>query len=197
MTAQPLGPILHSYFLDHLIAVKGLRPGSVRSYRDTIRPAALVPRRREALQDHTPNARRSHPRADHRVPAPPRREPRQPHQHPQPATRRDPQPVRIHRLALARDARGLPASRRDPDETHRPTGNALPRTRRSPDAAAPHAEQRTPRAPRPGADPIPLQHRRARPRGRRPATGVPTASTNERDVHAYDRRELIPASDCS
>jgi integrase/recombinase XerD len=37
MTAQPLGPILHSYFLDHLIAVKGLRPGSVRSYRDTIR----------------------------------------------------------------------------------------------------------------------------------------------------------------
>ena len=37
MTAQPLGPILQSYFLDHLIAVKGLRPGSVRSYRDTIR----------------------------------------------------------------------------------------------------------------------------------------------------------------
>ena len=26
MTGQPLGPILHSYFLDHLIAVKGLRP---------------------------------------------------------------------------------------------------------------------------------------------------------------------------
>ena len=37
MTGQPLGPVLHSYFLDHLIAVKGLRPGSVRSYRDTIR----------------------------------------------------------------------------------------------------------------------------------------------------------------
>jgi integrase/recombinase XerD len=37
MTTQPLGQILHSYFLDHLIAVKGLRPGSVRSYRDTIR----------------------------------------------------------------------------------------------------------------------------------------------------------------
>ena len=37
MTAQPLGQLLHSYFLDHLIAVKGLRPGSVRSYRDTIR----------------------------------------------------------------------------------------------------------------------------------------------------------------
>jgi integrase/recombinase XerD len=33
----PLGQLLHSYFLDHLIAVKGLRPGSIRSYRDTIR----------------------------------------------------------------------------------------------------------------------------------------------------------------
>jgi integrase/recombinase XerD len=33
----PLGPLLHSFFADHLIAVKGLRPASVRSYRDTIR----------------------------------------------------------------------------------------------------------------------------------------------------------------
>jgi integrase/recombinase XerD len=33
----PVGPLLHSYFADHLIAVKGLRPASVRSYRDTIR----------------------------------------------------------------------------------------------------------------------------------------------------------------
>jgi site-specific recombinase XerD len=35
--AEPAGPLLHSYFADHLIAVKGLRPASVRSYRDTIR----------------------------------------------------------------------------------------------------------------------------------------------------------------
>jgi site-specific recombinase XerD len=34
---QPLGPALHSYFVDHLIVVKGLRSASVRSYRDTIR----------------------------------------------------------------------------------------------------------------------------------------------------------------
>jgi integrase/recombinase XerD len=34
---EPLGPILHSFFIDHLITVKGLRPSSVRSYRDTIR----------------------------------------------------------------------------------------------------------------------------------------------------------------
>lgn len=36
-STQPLGPILHSFFIDHLITVKGLRPASVRSYRDTIR----------------------------------------------------------------------------------------------------------------------------------------------------------------
>jgi integrase/recombinase XerD len=33
----PLGQLLHSFFADHMIAVKGLRPASVRSYRDTIR----------------------------------------------------------------------------------------------------------------------------------------------------------------
>ena len=35
--AQPLGPVLHSFFASHLITVKGLRPASVRSYRDTVR----------------------------------------------------------------------------------------------------------------------------------------------------------------
>ena len=34
---ERLGPILHAFFVDHLITVKGLRPASVRSYRDTIR----------------------------------------------------------------------------------------------------------------------------------------------------------------
>lgn len=37
MTSQRLGPLIHSFFCDHLITVKGLRPASVRSYRDTIR----------------------------------------------------------------------------------------------------------------------------------------------------------------
>jgi integrase/recombinase XerD len=37
MGTEPLGPLLHSFFVDHLITVKGLRPSSVRSYRDTIR----------------------------------------------------------------------------------------------------------------------------------------------------------------
>ena len=36
-STPPLGQLLHSYFVDHLITVKGLRPASVRSYRDTIR----------------------------------------------------------------------------------------------------------------------------------------------------------------
>jgi integrase/recombinase XerD len=35
--SRPLGPLIHSFFLDHLVTVKGLRPASVRSYRDTIR----------------------------------------------------------------------------------------------------------------------------------------------------------------
>jgi integrase/recombinase XerD len=35
--SRQLGPLVHSFFLDHLTTVKGLRPASVRSYRDTIR----------------------------------------------------------------------------------------------------------------------------------------------------------------
>ena len=35
--AQPAGQVLHSFFADHLITVKGMSPASVRSYRDTIR----------------------------------------------------------------------------------------------------------------------------------------------------------------
>jgi hypothetical protein len=34
---QQLGPLVHSFFIDHLVTVKGLRPASVRSYGDTIR----------------------------------------------------------------------------------------------------------------------------------------------------------------
>ena len=34
---HPLGQVLHSFFADHLITVRGLRPSLVRSYRDTVR----------------------------------------------------------------------------------------------------------------------------------------------------------------
>lgn len=37
MSVQALGPILFSYFEDHLKVRKGLRPSSIRSYRDTLR----------------------------------------------------------------------------------------------------------------------------------------------------------------
>lgn len=36
-SSEPLGPLLHSFFASHLVTVKGLRPASVRSYRDTVR----------------------------------------------------------------------------------------------------------------------------------------------------------------
>jgi site-specific recombinase XerD len=35
--ARSLGPLIQSFFVDHLVTVKGLRPASVRSYRDTVR----------------------------------------------------------------------------------------------------------------------------------------------------------------
>ena len=34
---QPLGRLVHSFFVDHLVTVKGLRQASLHSYRDTIR----------------------------------------------------------------------------------------------------------------------------------------------------------------
>lgn len=37
MTAPSLGPLIQSFFTDHLPVQKGLRQGSIRSYRDTIR----------------------------------------------------------------------------------------------------------------------------------------------------------------
>jgi site-specific recombinase XerD len=35
--SRALGALVHSFFIDHLVAVKGLRPATVRSYRDTVR----------------------------------------------------------------------------------------------------------------------------------------------------------------
>jgi integrase/recombinase XerD len=37
MTAPTLGSIIYSFFLDFLPQQKGLRPSSIRSYRDTLR----------------------------------------------------------------------------------------------------------------------------------------------------------------
>lgn len=35
--SHPLGPVVHGFFAHHLVSVKGLRPGSIRSYRDAMR----------------------------------------------------------------------------------------------------------------------------------------------------------------
>lgn len=37
MTPQPIGPVVQSFFVDGLVTMKGLRPSSVRSYRDGIK----------------------------------------------------------------------------------------------------------------------------------------------------------------
>jgi integrase/recombinase XerD len=37
VTSQPLGPVVQSFFLDGLLTMKGLRPSSVKSYRDGIK----------------------------------------------------------------------------------------------------------------------------------------------------------------
>jgi len=34
---QPIGPLIHAFFMDHLMSVRGFRPSSVRSYGDTVR----------------------------------------------------------------------------------------------------------------------------------------------------------------
>ena len=37
MTVPALGSVVHSFFVDYLPVQKGLRPASVRSYRDVVR----------------------------------------------------------------------------------------------------------------------------------------------------------------
>ena len=66
-STRPLGQLLQSFFVDHLITVKGLRPASVRSYRDTIR---------QRLQNHPPDNQRFELRSGRRIPTTPRRRPR-------------------------------------------------------------------------------------------------------------------------
>ena len=151
MTAtRPLGPLVHSFFLDHLITVKGLRPASVRSYRDTIRLLLCftAPNRRErrsrssASSDLTfervlgflrylEDDRRNHVRT------------------------RNQRLAALHTLfdyiagREPRDARRLPAGGGHPDEAGGTRRDALPRTRRGAGAAARPAPHRSPRPARP------------------------------------------------
>src|SRR5207302_571344 len=63
--------------------------------------------------------------------------------------------------------------RGDPDQTRRAAGDPVPRTRRDPTAPAEPAEPWAARAARSGPDPVPLQHWRPCPRGRRPTGRAP------------------------
>ena len=55
---QPIGPVLHSFFADHLIMVKGT-PARVGAQLSRHGPAfALLHRGRQGLQDHPALARR-------------------------------------------------------------------------------------------------------------------------------------------
>ena len=126
MKSQTLGAILHGYFIDHLIAVKGLRPGSVRSYRDTIRlllvfVAAqkrcritrltlddLTCERVTAFLRHLEEERGNHIRT---------RNQRLAALH------------RVHRRTDAGDARYLPTGGSHPDEARGPTRDAPPGAR--------------------------------------------------------------------
>ncbi len=128
---QPLGPLMHSFFVDHLVTVKGLRPASVRSYRDTIRLLLCFVAERQGHQDH--QARRSSDLTFERVLGFLRyleARSRQPRPHPQPAARRPAHPVRLHRQPGTGDARRLPAGRSHPHEAGGTGRDPLPRTRR-------------------------------------------------------------------
>jgi integrase/recombinase XerD len=80
MTLQRLGPVVQSFFVDGLVTMKGLRPSSVRSYRDGIKLflrfisndtrrritqltfADLTFERALAFLHHLEKVRRNHPR---------------------------------------------------------------------------------------------------------------------------------------
>ena len=162
------------------------------------RHRAAVPgvhRGRQGLQDHPPDPHRPDLRPGGGVPAPPRARPGQPRQHPQPAAGRPALPVRLHRRAGTGDARHLPAGGRHPGQAHRPAGNPVPRTRRDRRPPAPPAPRRPARAAGPRPDPVPLQHRRPRARGRRPARRAPRPRRAPAGAPARQGRQMahLPA----
>jgi Phage integrase, N-terminal SAM-like domain len=150
MGTEPLGPMLHSFFVDHLIAVKGLRPASVRSYRDTIRlfiQFAAADKHckitRLALTDltfervvgflkHLEVDRGNHIRT------------------------RNQRLTAVHCLfeyiarACTRNAGRLPACSGSPNEACSSSGNAIPRTRRSAGSPPSPTTRRPSRAAGPG-----------------------------------------------
>ncbi len=181
---------MHSFFVDHLITVKGLRPASVRSYRDTIRLLLcfvaddkgtkitrltvddLTFERIVGFLRHLEHDRGNHTRTRNQRLA---------------AT---PHPVRLHRQPRPRDARHLPAGGRHPDEASRAGRDALPRTRRSRGASPTSTPRGPPRPAGPHAAAVPLQHRRPSARGRRPARRAPRSRRPPARAPPRQRRQV-------
>lgn len=46
-TTVPLGSLIHSFFTDHLVTIRGLRPASIHSYRDTVQLLLLYAAREQ------------------------------------------------------------------------------------------------------------------------------------------------------
>ena len=62
---------MHSFFVDHLVTVKGLRPASVRSYRDTIRLLLVFAAADKGCRITRLDTRGPQLRAGRRIPPPP------------------------------------------------------------------------------------------------------------------------------
>jgi integrase family protein with SAM-like domain len=192
---QPLGPVLHSFFASHLITVKGLRPASVRSYRDTVRLFLVFIAAdkgckitRLVLTDLTFDRvvaflrHLEHDRGNH------------------PGTRNQ-RLAALHclfdyiagrapeMLATCQQVAAIPVKRTAP------AGNPVPRTRRGRRPSAPPAPPRPARTAGPCPDPVPLQHRRPRPRSRRPARRAPRPRRPPAGAAARQRRQMahLPA----
>ena len=192
---RPLGPLVHSFFLDHLITVKGLRPASVRSYRDTIRLLLCFIAGQKGtkitkldLEDlsfervlgflrYLEDDRDNHVRTrNQRLAAL--------HTLFDYIAGREPE-----MLGICQRVAAIPMKRAAPAETHFLERDEVQALLRRP---APHGPPR-PARPRPAA--VPLQHRRAGAGGRRPASRTPRTRGGRRRPPARQRRQMadLPA----
>mgnify|MGYP005818577957 CR=1 FL=1 len=154
MTPRALGALVQSSFTDHLPVQKGLRPGSIHSYRDMM-PARAIDAGRPELR---PGAR---------VPEAPGGGARQQYPDTQSAPGGTQHVLRLPRLARTGDAGGLPPDRRNSGQTNLTARHPPPRTRGSHGVVPIPASRRSFRAARSHALAVSLQHRCPGPGSRR------------------------------
>ncbi len=161
-----LGPLVQSYFIDHLPVQKGLRVGSIRSYSDTIRLflCFVSGQRRSSISALT-----LHDLTFERVLAFLRhleQERGNSVSHAQSASSRAEYLLRLPRGAGARDARSLPTSCGDPGQADLAARYPLPRARGGDRIVSRFATGQPLRAARPHATALSVQHRRPGPGSR-------------------------------